>query len=70
MARNQEKAQSMLNKFLAMKRDRLVKPRDKRPLVADEVHSIQESEKWRQDLLREISRKIVEIQNRTFGFIP
>lgn len=46
MARNEEKAQAMLNRWVSMKR-MLHLPNDKRPALADDVNSINECEKWR-----------------------
>ena len=57
----------MLNRFLAAKKDKLNKPRDKRPFLVEDVHTIGEAERWRIDLLREVSKKIAEIQNRTLS---
>lgn len=37
---------------------------DKRPRVASSVKSLRECEKWRGDILREVSRKVSKIQDR------
>jgi pre-mRNA-splicing factor ISY1 len=46
MARNEEKAQAMLNRWTTMKR-MLAMPNEKRPQLASETHSLNECEKWR-----------------------
>lgn len=64
MARNEEKSHSMLNKWLEMKKDELAgNKRTRRPTTSAEVHSVQECEKWRGNLLKDIGRKITQIQN-------
>lgn len=63
MARNEEKAQAMLNRWWTMKRSLTTKPLETRPALAQEVNSINECEKWRQQIIREISKKVSAIQN-------
>lgn len=67
MARNEEKAQSLLNRFLAGKQEDLRGPKEKRPYLASECHELHEADKWRQQILREIGRKVMEIQNAGLG---
>lgn len=67
MARNEEKAQSMLNRFLAGKKEEQGKPKEKRPYLATECFDLVEADKWRQQILREIGRKVMEIQNAGLG---
>jgi len=73
MARNQEKAQSMLNRWVAYKREERLghivgkKKMGKRPTLASEVGTIGECEKWRMQLVREIGRKVMEVQNESLG---
>jgi pre-mRNA-splicing factor ISY1 len=66
MARNQEKAQAMLNRFLA---DKQGKPatKAKRPHLASACSDLNEADRWRQQVLREIGRKVMEIQNAALG---
>ena len=47
MARNEEKAQAMLNRWWTMKRSLTTKPLEARPSLSQEVNSINECEKWR-----------------------
>lgn len=67
MARNEEKAQSMLNRFLAGKQEESRGPKQRRPYLASECHDLNEADKWRQQILREIGRKVLEIQNAGLG---
>jgi pre-mRNA-splicing factor ISY1 len=68
MARNEEKAQSMLNRYLAGKTDDGDQGRkQRRPYLATECHDLNEADKWRQQILREIGRKVLEIQNAGLG---
>lgn len=67
MARNQEKAQSMLNRFLAAKQEDSKAPKEKRPYLSTECHDLYEADKWRQQILREIGKKVMEIQNAGLG---
>ncbi|KAK4793538.1 hypothetical protein SAY86_023973 [Trapa natans] len=67
MARNEEKAQSMLNRFIAMKAEEKKKPKERRPYLASECRDLSEADKWRQQIMREIGRKVTEIQNEGLG---
>lgn len=67
MARNAEKANAMLNRFLAGKTDALKGPKKRRPYLATECRDLNEADKWRQEILREIGKKVMEIQNAALG---
>lgn len=67
MARNEEKAQSMLNRFITMKAEEKKKPKERRPYLASECRDLAEADKWRQQILREIGRKVAEVQNEGLG---
>lgn len=67
MARNEEKAQSMLNRFIALKAEEKKKPKDRRPYLASECRDLAEADKWRQQIMREIGRKVAEVQNEGLG---
>ena len=67
MARNEEKAQSMLNRFLKGKQDEAKGPKAKRPYLATECRDLNEADKWRQQILREVGRKVMQIQNAGLG---
>ncbi|GJJ16115.1 hypothetical protein Clacol_010394 [Clathrus columnatus] len=64
-ARNEEKAQSMLYRFREAQAAELgLGTRgDRRPKMASACKSLRECERWRGELLREISRKVSKIQD-------
>ncbi|WVF68698.1 hypothetical protein IAT40_003470 [Kwoniella sp. CBS 6097] len=69
MSRNSEKAQSMLYRFREQQAAEMglgnrVKG-DRRPRMASSVSSLRECERWRGDILRDISRKVSKIQDIT-----
>ncbi|CAG8785151.1 12953_t:CDS:2, partial [Racocetra fulgida] len=41
----------------------LVKPKERRPYLASDCNSLKDAEKWRQQIIREISRKVSKIQD-------
>lgn len=57
----------MLNRWLAGKQADLKPERQKRPYLASECHDLNEADKWRQQILREIGKKVMEIQNAGLG---
>ncbi|KAK3435351.1 pre-mRNA-splicing factor ISY1 homolog [Eucalyptus grandis] len=67
MARNEEKAQSMLNRFIALKAEEKKKPKERRPYLASECRDLSEADRWRQQIMREIGHKVSEIQNEGLG---
>ena len=67
MARNAEKAQSTLNRYLAHKQELKTGPKQKRPYLASECRDLNEADKWRQHILREVGKKVMEIQNAGLG---
>eukprot|EP01111_Echinosteliopsis_oligospora_P005965 TRINITY_DN1977_c0_g1_i2.p1 TRINITY_DN1977_c0_g1~~TRINITY_DN1977_c0_g1_i2.p1 ORF type:complete len:250 (-),score=83.18 TRINITY_DN1977_c0_g1_i2:73-822(-) len=68
MARNEEKSQSMLNRFRRMKEDEEKGGRnDRRPYIAADCNDLVQADKWRMQILREMGRKVTEIQNATLG---
>ncbi|KAL7420783.1 NineTeen Complex (NTC) component [Cryptotrichosporon argae] len=69
MSRNSEKAQSMLYRFRETQAAELglanrVKG-ERRPRMASSVTNLRECERWRGDILRDISRKVSKIQDAT-----
>ncbi|KYQ90331.1 ISY1-like protein [Tieghemostelium lacteum] len=66
MARNEEKAQSMLNRFLRLKEGEN-KYSEKRPYLSSECDSLSDADKWRRQILREITKNIQDIQSPTLG---
>eukprot|EP01134_Creolimax_fragrantissima_P001157 CFRG1157T1 len=67
MARNEEKAQSTLSRFRAAVNDIYNGPAVSRPYLATECDDVQEAEKWRRQILKEISKKVSQIQNSALG---
>jgi hypothetical protein len=55
--------QAMLNRFWKAKADEAAGPVTKRPYLSSECDSLPECEKWRAQIIREIGRKVAEIQN-------
>jgi len=69
MARPEEKANAMMNKWVAMK-DAGNAPkvqRKRRPFLASECSNRDEAEHWRRQLIREVSELIAKIQNPGLG---
>ena len=70
MARPEEKAKSMLNRWLAGQKDNdSGLRRRRRPRMASECKDLNECDKWRGQILREIGGKVMDIQNATLGEI-
>lgn len=61
MARNEEKAMSMLNRWTAMKFGGWGP--GKRPTDPNETETISDGERWRRQIVRELGEKISIIQN-------
>lgn len=64
-ARNEEKAQSMLYRFREAQAAELGlgTRSDRRPRMASACKSLRDCERWRGEILREISRKVSKIQD-------
>jgi len=43
----------------------IITDKDRRPRLASDCNSLAEAEKWRHQVIRDISRKVSQIQNRT-----
>eukprot|EP01057_Protomagalhaensia_wolfi_P001222 Protomagalhaensia_wolfi_Nauph_80__1221@NODE_171_length_3318_cov_170_090271_g123_i1_p4_GENE_NODE_171_length_3318_cov_170_090271_g123_i1NODE_171_length_3318_cov_170_090271_g123_i1_p4_ORF_typecomplete_len192_score17_70Isy1/PF06246_12/2_8e58Cbl_N2/PF02761_14/0_35Cbl_N2/PF02761_14/3_7e03DivIC/PF04977_15/0_12DivIC/PF04977_15/5_1e02YscO/PF07321_12/0_072YscO/PF07321_12/2e03_NODE_171_length_3318_cov_170_090271_g123_i110261601 len=67
MARNSERAMLLLNRWQEMKMALTRGPRRRRPRNADEISNAKDAEFWRNNIIREISVKIAEIQNAALG---
>lgn len=57
----------MLNRYLAGKEADKRGPRERRPYLATECSDLNEADKWRQQILREVGKKVMEIQNAGLG---
>ncbi len=66
MARPEEKAMSMLNKWTSMKseHDSGGPVQTRRPHLSSLVSTLHEAQKWRRQIIGEISRDVAAIQNR------
>jgi len=68
MARNAEKEQTMLARFMRYKDyERSGGPATRRPHLAEECDNLTEANKWRGQIIREIKRGVSEIQNASLG---
>eukprot|EP00585_Thalassiosira_rotula_P006047 CAMPEP_0196138972 /NCGR_PEP_ID=MMETSP0910-20130528/6418_1 /TAXON_ID=49265 /ORGANISM="Thalassiosira rotula, Strain GSO102" /LENGTH=182 /DNA_ID=CAMNT_0041399643 /DNA_START=122 /DNA_END=666 /DNA_ORIENTATION=- len=75
MARPEEKAQAMLNKWVKMKQEgdptstlsRLAARREKRPFLASHCEHLADAERFRKQIIREISEGVKKIQNVGLG---
>lgn len=69
MARPAEKAQAMLNKWVAMREagNASAPVRGRRPKLASECEHLADAEYYRNQLIREISGGIAKIQNPGLG---
>lgn len=65
MARNEEKSHSMLNRWLQLERGGPPKEKVKRPYLVELCHDIQDAQRWRLQVLREIGKNVLAIQNGT-----
>lgn len=64
MARNVEKANLMLNKWNSMKEAMEKGPgKERRPFLASECQSLPDAERWRREVLREVTSRVADIQN-------
>lgn len=63
MARNSEKAQSMLFRFREAHLDSLGLIRKHRPSNVDECTTLKDAEKWRYEVISELAQKIGKIQD-------
>ncbi|EDO45398.1 predicted protein [Nematostella vectensis] len=68
MARNAEKAMTMLSRWYDVQRKEAGKGiKERRPFLATECDNLQEAEKWRHQIIREVAKKVAQIQNAGLG---
>jgi pre-mRNA-splicing factor ISY1 len=68
MARNQQKAMLLLNRFYDMQQGKgEFRQKAKRPHLATDCDDVKRAERWRVQVIREISRKVSQIQNPGLG---
>ena len=66
MARNAEKAMAMMSRWTAMQREE-GKVKERRPYLATECSDLPKAEKWRRQIIGEVSKKVAQIQNAGLG---
>lgn len=52
---------------LQSKKDEAAGPKRKRPFLASECNNLGEADKWRYQILKEVAKKVEEIQNPGLG---
>jgi len=67
MARNAEKAQAMLNRFLQAKKDALSEQPLRRPKLVSEADNVPDCERWRSQVIKSIAKNVAIIQNGSLG---
>jgi pre-mRNA-splicing factor ISY1 len=67
MARAAEKAQGLLNRWTTYQTDLRAGSAKRRPYLSSECKVLPEAEKWRRELVKEISEKVELIQNAGLG---
>lgn len=66
MARNSEKAMTTLARWRAAHLD-VVKEQERRPYLATECNDLDKAEKFRRQIIGEVSKKVAQIQNAGLG---
>lgn len=67
MARNSEKAMSTLSRWRQAQADGFQKKPKRRPYLAELCNDLDEAEKWRKEIIAEISNLVMLIQNAGLG---
>lgn len=67
MARNSEKAMTTLARWRAAHIEGGLKEKERRPYLATECDDLHKCEKWRRQIIGEVSRKVAQIQNAGLG---
>lgn len=67
MARNAEKAMTTLARWRAAQVGDVVQEKERRPYLASECLELPKAEKWRMQIIREIAKKVSQIQNAGLG---
>ena len=63
MARNEEKAQAMLNRFVSAKSAANKEDKSTRPYLATDCDNLRDCERYRGQIIKEITKKVSLIQN-------
>lgn len=67
MARNSEKAMTTLARWRAAHLDDAKKEVERRPYLATDCEDLRKAEKWRRQIIGEVSKKVAQIQNAGLG---
>lgn len=67
MARNEEKALTLFNKWHTFKHNFHADAKNRKPLLASECQSLPDAEKWRRNIVKELKKKVALIQNANLG---
>ncbi|XP_027211714.1 pre-mRNA-splicing factor ISY1 homolog [Penaeus vannamei] len=67
MARNAEKAMTTLARWRAAQEGGGQQQKSRRPYLASECEDLREAEKWRNQVISEVARKVSQIQNAGLG---
>ena len=67
MARNEEKAMNLFNKWQTFKHEFHAVAANKRPLLASECQSVGDAEKFRREILKDLTKKASLIKNASLG---
>lgn len=69
MARNSEKAMTALARWRQAKlaEEGLDKKNERRPYLASECNNLKDCERWRLQIIKEVSKKVTQIQNAGLG---
>lgn len=67
MARNEEKALTLFNKWQTFKKDFHAKDANLRPLLASDCDSLPEAQRFRRDIVSQVTKKLAAIQNASLG---
>lgn len=67
MARNAEKAMTTLARWRAAQEGGSQQQKTRRPYLASECEDLREAEKWRNQVISEVARKVSQIQNAGLG---
>ena len=67
--RNEERNLNFLNRWVEIYKEISTHSREKRPNNALECNNLQDCERWRKQILRDINGKVSDIQNSSLGEI-
>lgn len=65
----EEKGNTILNKFVVLKKNLIQRVKDKKQLTPNQCHNIQEANRYRSQINKDLSKKIRYIQNSALGEI-